>query len=232
MRSASRTSVRWWAVVLLALAGGGAMPASAATLMQPVPRHEAADPVSQQANLLARLYGGRAYALLGPSALPPGLTARDLLVARRVDPDTLRPGDLVAVRTSGDPAPLVTEPVSLVRFVRMEACGEGCTSAATATLDGNALHRVPRGAIAGRVVFALDRESGALRELGDAGAPSPTTIVDAYNRWRPEWTAGAVEKRLTEMGRPPRPAPRRIYTLDVLERPRLQSGTPVDALRR
>jgi len=194
-------------------------PASAHSVqgeLQPLLRVPADDAIARQAELLARLYRGRVHALRAGAALPKGVAAGDLLISEPVVPAQLRPGDLLAVRTNGDPAPYVTDPVSLRRYARVDDCGDGCRRVVTTTLERAPAEHVKWIAVTGRVVFAMDRRSGELRELRDPDEPRPITLAEAYNAWRPRWTAEAVGTRLEELREPAKQTPRRVYSLDAL----------------
>lgn len=192
------------ALVLASIAS--AAPAHAQ--LQPVLGHDAGDTLGAQATFLARVYGGRAFALLAQVPAPLLLQAGDLAVSERTRLEELRPGDLIAVRTDGNPAPYFTDPVSLRRFDRLAGCDPDCTLVVTTTLAREGAETVRRAAVVGRVVFALDRRSGTLRQFRDPDAPRTVTVADAYNERRPRWGADAVGRRLRQLHAPAaRPTP-------------------------
>jgi hypothetical protein len=177
-----------------------AAPAVADTL-QPLSRHDDADDaVLGQADLLAKLNRGGVYRLVPGAPTPAAIGPTDLLVTEEVALDAVRPGDAIVVRISGNPAPYADEPVGLRRVVRVERCA-GCRElvATVTSSTGQSVLRLRAAQLVGRVLYAFDARSGDVRELRDTKVVRPTTFVDEYNGWRPEWPPQRVERRLEEI---------------------------------
>jgi hypothetical protein len=182
-----------------------------ADTLQPLSRHDdPADVVLGQADLIARVNRGRVYRVVSgvPTAVP--VEPSDLLVSGDVALRDVRPGDAIVVRIAGNPAPLADEPVGLRRVVRADPCAGDCRERTfvVASSEGRKELRLQAAQLVGRLLYVFDSRSGDLRELRDPKLPRPTSFEDAYNGWRPGWSAEALGRRLREMRRPiPRPLP-------------------------
>jgi hypothetical protein len=178
---------------------------AAADTLLPLTRHDAVgDRRLAEACLLATLLHGRVYQFEPGAVAPVPIAPTDLLVTEDVRLEDLRVGDAIVVRTSSNPLPYASDPVGLRRVAARGTCQAPCAAldVRLTSARGPVDARLTRFSLVGRVVYALDREAGGLKVVRDPDVGRSSTLPDAFNSWRPRWSAAEVARRLEDLRRP------------------------------